>query len=312
MSTPLFTQAIVAVVWDFDKTLIPGYMQAPLFRRYNVDEKTFWSEVNALEAQYRARGCEQVASEMAYLNHVLAYVRRGTFAGLSNALLEALGKELEFYPGLPTFFTELRALVEHDPLFSQHGITLEHYVVSTGFTRTIRGSAIADELAGVWGCEFVEDLDSDSDSDEIAQIGYVLDNTTKTRAVFEINKGVNKHPGQISVNANMPEAERRIPFRNIVYIADGPSDVPVFSVVKRSGGRTYGVYNPGHDQEFRQINELQRQGRVQSFGPADYRPGSQTHMWLSDAVREIARSIVRDREAALGARVGQAPRHLND
>lgn len=310
MSIPLFTQTIVAMVWDFDKTLTPGYMQAPLFRRFGVDEKTFWAEVNQLEARYRERGCEQVASEMAYLNHVLAYVRRGKFRSLSNAMLEELGGELEFYPGLPGFFAELRALVEDDPLFSQHGVTLEHYVVSTGFTRTIRGSAIAGELAGVWGCEFVEDLDSDSD--EIAQIGYVLDNTTKTRAVFEINKGVNKHPGQISVNANMAESERRIPFRNIVYVADGPSDVPVFSVVKRSGGRTYGVYNPGHDKEFRQINELQRQGRVQSFGPADYRAGSQTHMWLSEAVHEIAHGIVRDREAALGARVGQAPRHLND
>lgn len=310
MSAPLFTQTIVAMVWDFDKTLIPGYMQAPLFRRFGVDEKTFWGEVNALEAQYRARGCEQVSGELAYLNHILAYVRRGTFAGLSNALLEALGAELDFYPGLPEFFGELRALVADEPAFAHHDITLEHYVVSTGFTRTIRGSAVAAELDGVWGCEFVEDLDGGGD--EIAQIGYVLDNTTKTRAVFEINKGVNKHPDRISVNANLPESERRIPFQNIVYVADGPSDVPVFSVVKRNGGRTYGVYNPGHDKEFRQINELQRQGRVQSFGPADYRPGSQTYMWLSNAVREIAERIVRDREDALGDRVGQPPKHLND
>ena len=70
--------------------------------------------------------------------------------------------------------------------------------------------------------------------------------------------------------------------------------------------------NTGHKDEFRQINELQRQGRVQSIGPADYRPGTQTHMWLSDAVSEIADAIVRAREAALGDRVGQAPRHIND
>lgn len=310
MTTPLFTQTIIAMVWDFDKTLIPGYMQAPLFRHYGVNESVFWSEVNALEIEYRKRGCEQVSSEMAYLNHILAYVRRGTFAGLSNALLESLGQSLEFFPGLPAFFSELRTMATVDPVFAHHDITLEHYVVSTGFTRTIRGSTLASELDGVWGCEFIEDLDQGGA--EIAQIGYVLDNTTKTRAVFEINKGVNKHPNQISVNANLAEAERRIPFQNIIYVADGPSDVPVFSVVRRNGGRTYGVYNPGHDREFRQVNELQRQGRVQSFGPADYRRGSQTHMWLSDAVQEIAERIVRDREAALGARVGQPPRHLND
>lgn len=306
----LFTQTIIAVVWDFDKTLIPGYMQRPLFEHYGVDEGAFWREVNELSRIYRQRGSEQVSGEMNYLNHVLTYVRRGLFADLTNERLGELGGRLEFYPGLPEFFGELKDTVEREARYAHHDITLEHYVVSTGFTRTIRGSAIAPFLEGVWGCEFVEDLDSDSPT--IAQIGYVLDNTTKTRAVFEINKGVNKHPEQIDVNAAVPESERRIPFQNMIYIADGPSDVPVFSVVKRNGGQTYGVYNPGQRREFSQVNELQRQGRVQAFGPADYRSGSQTCMWLTDAVQKIAERIVTDRERALGDRVGKAPRHLSD
>jgi len=308
--TTLFTQTIIAVVWDFDKTLIPGYMQRPLFEAYGVDELAFWREVNELSQIHRKRGSEQVSGEMNYLNHVLTYVRRGVFKDLSNAKLGEMGAHLAFYPGLPDFFGELKSSVERDPRFAHHDITLEHYVVSTGFTRTIRGSAIAPFLEGVWGCEFVEDLDTESPV--ISQIGYVLDNTTKTRAVFEINKGVNKHPEQIDVNAAVPEAERRIPFQNMIYIADGPSDVPVFSVVKRNGGRTYGVYNPGQRKEFNQVNELQRQGRVQAFGPADYTEGSQTTMWLTEAVREIAERIVTDRERALGDKVGKAPRHLSD
>ena len=42
MPASLFTQRIIACIWDFDKTLIPDYMQSPLFRRYQVDEKLFW------------------------------------------------------------------------------------------------------------------------------------------------------------------------------------------------------------------------------------------------------------------------------
>ena len=36
----------IAVVWDFDKTLVNGYMQAPIFKHYGVDDKKFWAEVN--------------------------------------------------------------------------------------------------------------------------------------------------------------------------------------------------------------------------------------------------------------------------
>lgn len=31
---------IIAVVWDFDKTLLNGYMQEPIFKYYGIDEKT--------------------------------------------------------------------------------------------------------------------------------------------------------------------------------------------------------------------------------------------------------------------------------
>ena len=43
---------IIAVVWDFDKTLISDYMQGPIFNKYGVDPKQFWKEVNELPAKY--------------------------------------------------------------------------------------------------------------------------------------------------------------------------------------------------------------------------------------------------------------------
>lgn len=304
----LFTQTTIALVWDFDKTLIPGYMQRPLFDHYGVDEKKFWAEVNSLPDMYRARGCEQISTEVLYLNHILDYVADGRFEGLTNQRLRELGGKLEFYPGLPTFFAELKALLKEQNQYVHHGLELEHYVVSTGLTQMIKGSAIADHLDGIWGCELLESLDSENGV--VSQLGYVLDNTTKTRALFEINKGSNKN--KIDVNATMSLEDRRIPFQNMIYIADGPSDVPVFSVTNQSGGQTFGVYNRESRSEFKQVNQLQKDGRVKSIGPADYRMGSQTAMWLSNAVEEIADRIVHDREQALGSKVGSAPRHLND
>jgi hypothetical protein len=86
MASTLFTQNIIACVWDFDKTLIPEYMQAPLFRRYAVDEARFWAETNALAANYLQRGYH-IAPEISYLNHLLTYVLAGKMPGLNNKVL---------------------------------------------------------------------------------------------------------------------------------------------------------------------------------------------------------------------------------
>lgn len=322
MSQALFLRNIIAVIWDFDKTLIPDYMQRPLFRKFGVDEGEFWREVNGLGAHYLNRGLEVVASDMIYLNHILTYVREGRFKGLTNRMLEELGKEIEFYPGLPAAFPALKEWVEGHGAWAKHGVRLEHYVVSTGLRRMIMGSEIAPYVDDVWACEFIEEPPAPPGylgetpplphvPGEICQIGYSIDNTTKTRALFEINKGTNRHP-EINVNAKIDEDKRRIPFHNMVYIADGPSDVPVFSILNRAGGHTFAVYKPGSDKEFEQVKSLQDQDRIDSFGPADYTESSQTMMWLRSTIRRIADRIVEDRDEALGDAVGEAPRHLSE
>jgi hypothetical protein len=321
MTQPLFLQNIIACIWDFDKTLIPGYMQVPIFEYYHVDSRIFWKEVNALPQYYQKNNPNLFVPDTVYLNHFVTYAREGIFKGLNNALLKKLGATLEFYDGLPGFFEEVKRFVNDSPQYQQHEIQVEHYIVSTGLRQMILGSKIAPYIDGVWGCEFVENppspgyLDNPAKSHQsedkiISQIAYALDNTTKTRAIFEINKGTNKIP-DIDVNAKIPDEDRRVPIQNMIYIADGPSDIPVFSIVNQFGGRTFAVYRPGSKEEFSQVNNLQKQGRVQSFGEANYTEGSQTAMWLKNAISEIADLIGTNRERLLGDKIGQPPRHLD-
>lgn len=321
MQRPLFPQNVIGLVWDFDKTLIPGNMQGPIFTHYDIDETTFWEEVDGLEEYYGTRGADLIGREQLYLHHFLTYVREGKMPGLSNDVLRDLGGELEFYQGIPSIFERLSKTVESDPRFAEHQIRIEHYVVSTGLRQMILGSRIASFLTDVWACEFVEEIAPPgyreinerlfNPDPEIRQLIYTIDNTTKTRALFEINKGTNKNPS-IDVNAKIAQEDRRIPFPNMVYVADGPSDVPVFSIVESNGGRTLAVYKPGSTSEFAQANRLLEQGRIDAVGEADYVSGSYTSMWLDHTVERIARRIVADRETALSERVGLPPRHLSD
>jgi len=315
----LFTQNKIAIIWDFDKTLIPYDMQRPLFEQYGVDEATFWQESNALPEYYRALGYELVA-EQQYLQHILSYVRAGRFKGLSNSLLRQLGARLTFYEGLPALFQMLKDQIAARPEYHAHDIAVEHYVLSSGLRQMILGSAIAPYLDGVWACEFsagtgpgpgflvggCPEEQASAEHGEISGVLYAIDDTSKTRVIFEINKGSNWHP-QISVNAAMAHDDRRVPFENMIYVADGPSDVPVFSVVNQQGGKTLAVYTPGDARAFARADHLQRQGRVQAIGPADYTSGSQAYLWLSAAVDEIAQRMVTTQRSNIECRVGLPP-----
>lgn len=321
MNRPLFPQNVIAVIWDFDKTLIPGNMQRPLFRHFDIDENVFWAEVDGLETWYRNHGNDLIARDTLYLDHILTYVGAGLMPGLSNTLLRRLGEEIEFYEGVPEFLDLMRKSIESDPRFAEHQIHVEHYIVSTGLRQMILGSAVAPTVDGVWASEFAEQVAPPgygggqdqlfSPDGEIRRLIYTIDNTTKTRAIFEINKGSNRNRG-IDVNAKIAREDRRVPFQNMIYIADGPSDVPVFSVVEANGGRTYAVYRPGSRTEFQQASSLLEQDRIDAFGEAEYREGSHTAMWITHAAERIARRIVHDREAALSERVGLPPTHVAD
>lgn len=310
----LFLQNVIALIWDFDKTLSPSYMQRAIFRAYGVDEDAFWKEVRALPSYY-ARAGIKVQEDTCYLTHLLSYVQHGVMPDLSNARLRELGAEIDLFPGLPEAFDDLRRVLE-GPRYAEAEIKLEHYVVSTGLYALIEGSPIAEQLDGIWASVFIEDpaapgtdLTGTPASRPIAQIAGFLDNTTKTRAIFEINKGVNKEPS-INVNDKIDESKRRVPFTNMIYVADGPSDVPSFSVIRKHGGKTFAVYDEHSDAHMRQVNELLKQGRVDMYGPANYTPSSPTLRWLKLTIQEIADQILEVRDDALKKAVKRGPKHL--
>lgn len=310
-------QNIIAVIWDYDKTLVDGYMQAPIFKAYGVDESAFWREVEALKKTYRAQGL-RVNNDTLYLNHFITCVKQGIFKGLSNQKLKEMGGALTFYPGVPEIFMHLKRAVSENEKYRAFNISVENYVVSTGLAEMIRGSLINDAVDGIWGCEFIEQpipsaLGGKAEAEqpkEITQIGYALDNTSKTRALFEINKGSNKFKN-IDVNAKMLPQDRRVPFEHMIYIADGPSDIPAFSVITGNGGKTFAIYPKGEIKAMKQVNRLLEDGRVNMFGEADYRTGTTTAMWLTEQVQRIAERIYQKKKRLIEESASEVPKHLD-
>ncbi|MCZ7532400.1 MAG: haloacid dehalogenase-like hydrolase [Acidimicrobiia bacterium] len=305
MPAPLYTQTVIVFIWDFDRTLIPSNMQDPIFVEYGVDPDVFWAEVDGLVDHY-ARSGIIVQKDLGYVTHLLTYVREGIFDDLTNDKLFELGGRLEPVPGMPDFMTAARDRIAEIPEFVDQGITVEHYIVSTGLRKMIEGSVFGDKVDGIWATTFIEEpalpgyldrLPAPAAPAPISQIGYTIDNTSKTRAVFEINKGINRNP-HIDVNARMSGDQRRVPMKNMIYIADGPSDVPVFSILNTAGGRTLGVYTLEPRDNHAKVKSLQEQGRIQGMAEADYRPGKPAYLWLMDTLEQIGYEMVEARQQA--------------
>ena len=86
---------IIAVVWDFDKTLVNGYMEEPIFEHYGVDSSVFWREVNSLPEKYRVEQGVRVNPDTIYLNHFIHYAKKGIFKGLNNAMLWCASRQVD-------------------------------------------------------------------------------------------------------------------------------------------------------------------------------------------------------------------------
>lgn len=142
-------QNIIAIVWDFDKTLVDGYMQDPIFREYGVDASAFWKEVNALPQKYKEEGVK-INPDTIYLNQFIKYVRNGIFKGLNNAKLRGYGAEQKFYPGIPEIFKITKELLGDDSICKEYNIRVEHYIVSTGFAEVIKGTSIMQYVEYIW------------------------------------------------------------------------------------------------------------------------------------------------------------------
>lgn len=294
-------QNTIAVIWDFDKTLISGYMYKPILKAYGIEEKAFWDEINALPEQYEKRGIH-VNKETIYMNHIITCINQGIFKDLNNSKLREFGKELEFYPGIPDFLKDIKSMIASERKYQAFSIHVEHYIVSNGLTEIIKGSKISSYVDGIWGCEFIENpirsnlnitLDEDKQSNAenvLNQIGCIMDSVSKTRAIFEINKGTNKF-SLIDVNCKIDKNQCRVPFENMIYIGHSSSDIPVFSILQKYGGKIFAVYSSADNKSIKLVNNLIKARRINWYAKANYLEGTIANMTLKKEVKEIAERI---------------------
>lgn len=287
------SQTTIGIIYDYDQTLSPNYMQDEvLFPRFGINAAQFWKKSRELVNE------EGYDGELAYLKSMLDYLAMDR---PTNDELRALGANLRFYKGLPEMFEEISGMLgEQHRLY---GIKIEHYIVSSGLKVLLDGSKLAPYVKRIFGCEFGEDKDG-----RITFPKRVISHTTKTQYIFRINKGM-LEPND-DVNDHMAPELRPIPFQNMIYVGDGPTDVPCFTLMKKYGGHALAVYNPDEESRssFRKCYQLSAHAdRLKHIAPADYRAGGHLRLLLEEMVLEIADNIVRKKRQEIEEGTVSAP-----
>jgi len=275
-------EPVIAIIYDCDGTLARDTSYF-LLESHGVDTERFWREV----ARQVEKGWDP---PLAYLNRILSLVREdGPLAGLTREGLRERGAAVELFPGLPGMFPELDEMLAGESRLKDTGIRLEHYLVSSGIAELLRGLRVAPFMTDIFGCEFEFAPETGRPVTVKSSISF----TEKTKFIYAINKGIpgermRAHP--YAVNDVVPEAKRRVPFRNMIYVGDGPSDIPCFSMITANGGDGIGV-----NERPRRGYELAK-GRRTTTGPysPDYRPGSDMRRALEAAILDKAYGISLD------------------
>lgn len=246
-------KTIAAFIYDFDHTLSTTDMQNyAFFPSLNLEPAKFWEMANKLSKK------EAMDPLLAYMYLMITESKKRGLP-LKRENLIKLGKDIQFFPGVTQWFSRL---IEYG---KEKNVEVQHYIISSGNKEIIEGCNIYPFFEKVFACEYLFD-----------EQGYaiwpksVVNYTTKTQFIYRINKGVLDLAENDKVNASMRDEDKPIPFANMIYIADGLTDVPCMKLVRGNGGTAIAVY----DKNNKPARKLFSDGRVDFMCEADYSEGT--------------------------------------
>ena len=248
---------VLAICYDFDKTLSPDDMQAQGYIQsvYDGDIKSFWEESNKMAED------NEMDTNLAYM-YKMVRKARGRIV-LTQKSLREYGEKVQLFPGVEEWFERIRAYG------ADKGVIVEHYIISSGLKEMIEGTSVAKAGAfeKIYASSFMFD-----DDDVPIWPAQVINYTNKTQFLFRIEKGV-LDVNDSGVNDYFSPEDLRVPFRNMVYIGDSDTDIPCMKLVNINGGHSIGVYN-NDTLDKTKVYKMIHDKRIKYFAPADYTENS--------------------------------------
>ena len=268
----------LALIYDFDGTLAPGNMQEHDFiPQLGIKPKEFWRR-----AKEKAK--EQRADEILAYMQVMLEEARGKKVPVTHAAFAEFGKKVELFQGVEDWFARINRIG------AKNGLTVRHYIVSSGLREMIEATAIAREFTRIYASAFMYDHNKVACWPALA-VNY----TTKTQFLFRINKGVLDVWDDKRINDFVPKQDRAVPFSRMVYIGDGSTDVPCMKLVRTQGGYSIAVYKP-HSPRKAYAETFVRDDRASCVAPADYSEDGRIDKLVTAIIRKVSAEFALEKD----------------
>jgi hypothetical protein len=269
----------IAVVFDFDDTLAPDSTSGYLTQAGIADLSSFW-KVDV--ASLTKADWDPVP---AYLYRIIEASRNGRVPKITKESLMEWGRRLPLHDGVSNIFSRLRNVAKD----ANPRANIEFYLISSGIGDILRSTSIAHEFSDIWASEFAYDEDGG--------IGFpkkIVSFTDKTRYLFHIQKGLigpQARGKPFDVNKKLKPEQIRIPINQMIFVGDGYTDIPCFSLVKKDGGVSIAVFDKSHAEKWGNAYQFVHDGRVSNLLSANYSEHSDLSDFLSMAVRKLVTDI---------------------
>lgn len=273
-------QPIIGIIFDFDGTLAPD-TTGTMVKSFGVEPSTFWRD----HVHRRIDdGWDPSTAQM----YSLLEVGRSPGTGeqrLTREMLEECGRNLKPFDGVMELFETLNERVRQ----KNSDITIEYYIISCGLSEIICQTPIAHHFRNIWAGALHFDEQGRADFPKV-----ILSHTEKLRYLYGIVRGVEKIGSvnqPFATQGQFQDDELRIPLDQIIYIGDGLTDMPCFSVVYRENGIALGIYKEESKEKWGRAAGESNEGWVSNLAVTDYSENSELVESLCLAVESIASRI---------------------
>ena len=274
----------IAIIFDFDDTLAPdstsGYLD-----HIGEDVREFWR--NDVDPRVKD-GWDPVT---AYIYRLIELSKsHSPGRRITRKTLSDFGAVIPYYEGVTGLFSNLKKEALLITKETKIDISLEFFIISSGLDEILQALSIRKHFTAAWGNKLLYT----GTGEEIAFPKSIISFTDKTRYLFQISKGITGEDFSgrpFEVNKKLSPDKYAIPFTQMIFVGDGYTDVPCFSLIKKYGGIPLAVYDKKMRERWTRAWQFSEDNRVMHFASTDYRQSSDLYSLLVMSIERIAMGI---------------------